>query len=72
MSWPKNEMPVVRHDAVRQEAYANCRFHLEQKLLRSDIVLCALEEPHSGGGTVDYVVDELADEVGASRHLVLP
>ena len=60
ISWPKNEMPMVRHYAVRKETHADDLSYLEQKLLRGDIVFCALEEPRAARSPIDYVIDKFA------------
>jgi hypothetical protein len=71
-SWPKNEMPMVRHDAVCKETDAYDPSHLEEKVLHGDIALCGLEEAHPGRSPIDHVIDEFAYKYWAPGHLVLP
>ena len=68
-SWPKNEMPMVRHDALRQETHTCRRSHLKEKILSGGIVFCAFEKAHSRCAAVDDVVHEIADKERPSRHV---
>ena len=67
-SWPKDEMKVVRHEAVIEYAYIRGFLGPQKKALRGDIVGVRVEKLHSLGRAVQNVIDEFPLELCAPGH----
>ena len=69
---PKNEVEVVRHQAIGQDAHGNslaCELHQRQE---SPVVILVVIHRRTGVATIDDVITETTDQCsGCSGHWLM-
>lgn len=69
LSWPKQEMPVIRHQAMGGDADPRVTMCLRQNLFEGDIVCSCLKQRQPSHATVQDVIGEVtSSKSGAAWH----
>src|SRR4051812_48656750 len=57
---PEDLMPMIRHEAVRQQPRGETRVDISERALEGGVVAVVLEERHAPDRTIEHVVDDAA------------